>query len=66
MHDSDTSVYSIRVVMRYVSKLLHTISFTKFGSDFVHALKFDFTSEITGETEALDIPFGVGFFYPSE
>ena len=29
-------------------------------------LKFDFTSEITGETEALDIPFGVGFFYPSE
>jgi hypothetical protein len=29
-------------------------------------LKFDFTSDITGETEALDIPFGVGFFYPSE
>lgn len=28
--------------------------------------KYEFTSEITGETEALDIPFGVGFFYPSE
>jgi hypothetical protein len=27
--------------------------------------KFEFTSEITGETEALDIPFGVSFFYPS-
>ena len=29
-------------------------------------LTFDFTSDITGETEALDIPFGTGFFYPSE
>lgn len=29
-------------------------------------LKYEFTSDITGETEALDIPFGVGFFYPSE
>jgi len=29
-------------------------------------MKFDFTSDLTGETEALDIPFGVGFFYPSE
>lgn len=28
-------------------------------------LKFQFTSELTGETEALDIPFGVSFFYPS-
>lgn len=28
-------------------------------------LKFEFTSELTGETEALDIPFGAGFFYPS-
>ena len=28
-------------------------------------LKFEFTSDITGETEALDIPFGVSFFYPS-
>jgi hypothetical protein len=28
-------------------------------------LKFNFTSDITGETEALDIPFGVSFFYPS-
>jgi hypothetical protein len=28
-------------------------------------LKYDFTSEITGETEALDIPFGINFFYPT-
>jgi len=28
-------------------------------------LTFKFTSEVTGETEALDIPFGVNFFYPS-
>ena len=28
-------------------------------------LKFEFTSDLTGETEALDIPFGAGFFYPS-
>lgn len=27
---------------------------------------YEFISDITGETEALDIPFGVGFFYPSE
>ena len=27
-------------------------------------LKFDFTSDLTGETEALDIPLGAGFFYP--
>ena len=44
MHDSDTSVYSIRVVMRYVSTLLHTISFTKFGSGSGHALKFNYTT----------------------
>jgi len=29
-------------------------------------LKFNFVSDITGEEEALDIPFGVGFFYPTE
>ena len=29
-------------------------------------LRFNFVSEITGEEEALDIPFGVSFFYPSE
>ena len=29
-------------------------------------LKFEFTSELTGEQEALDIPFGISFFYPSE
>lgn len=28
--------------------------------------KFEFVSELTGEAEALDIPFGVEFFYPSE
>ena len=28
-------------------------------------MKFEFTSELTGETEALDIPFGINFFYPS-
>ena len=29
-------------------------------------LTYLFTSDITGESEALDIPFGAGFFYPSE
>lgn len=29
-------------------------------------LSYEFTSDITGETEALDIPFGAGFFYPSD
>ena len=28
-------------------------------------LKFQFVSDETGETEALDIPFGVSFFYPT-
>ena len=28
-------------------------------------MKFDFVSDITGETEALDIPFGINFFYPT-
>jgi len=28
-------------------------------------LKFEFESAITGEKEALDIPFGISFFYPS-
>lgn len=28
-------------------------------------LKFEFESELTGEKEALDIPFGIDFFYPS-
>ena len=30
------------------------------------ALKFDYTSPVTGETEALRIPFGIGFFYPAD
>jgi hypothetical protein len=29
-------------------------------------LKFDYTSPVTGETEALKIPFGIGFFYPAD
>lgn len=29
-------------------------------------LKFEFKSELTGEVEVLDIPFGINFFYPSE
>jgi len=29
-------------------------------------LKFDYESPLTGETEALRIPFGIDFFYPTE
>lgn len=29
-------------------------------------LTYVFTSDITGESEALDIPFGAGFFYPTD
>jgi hypothetical protein len=29
-------------------------------------LKFDYTSPVTGETEALKIPFGIEFFYPAD
>lgn len=29
-------------------------------------LTFDYTSPITGETEALKIPFGINFFYPAD
>jgi hypothetical protein len=29
-------------------------------------LKFNYTSPVTGETEALKIPFGIGFFYPTD
>ena len=29
-------------------------------------LKFDYTSPVTGETEALRIPFGINFFYPTD
>jgi hypothetical protein len=28
-------------------------------------MRYIFTSDITGESEALDIPFGINFFYPS-
>jgi hypothetical protein len=29
-------------------------------------LRFNFTSALTGESEALDIPMGAGFFYPAD
>jgi hypothetical protein len=29
-------------------------------------LTFDYESPYTGETEALKIPFGINFFYPTE
>ena len=29
-------------------------------------LTFDYTSPVTGETEALKIPFGINFFYPAD
>ena len=29
-------------------------------------LTFDYTSNVTGETEALKIPFGISFFYPAD
>ena len=29
-------------------------------------LRFNFTSALTGESEALDIPMGAGFFYPTD
>jgi hypothetical protein len=28
-------------------------------------MTFNFVSDLTGEAEALDIPFGINFFYPS-
>jgi hypothetical protein len=28
-------------------------------------MRYVFVSDITGESEALDIPFGINFFYPS-
>jgi hypothetical protein len=44
-----------------------TKAFRKYVKDLSPDLdmKFQFTSELTGETEALDIPFGINFFYPS-
>ena len=46
---------------------LDTQSFRKYVKEITPDLdlKFEFTSELTGETEALDIPFGINFFYPS-
>jgi hypothetical protein len=46
---------------------LDTQAFRKFVKEITPDLdlKFEFTSEITGEVEALDIPFGINFFYPS-
>jgi hypothetical protein len=47
---------------------LDTKAFRKFVKEISPDmdLTFNFTSELTGEEEALDIPFGVSFFYPSE
>ena len=47
---------------------LDTKAFRKFVKEISPDmdLTFDFVSEITGEEEALDIPFGISFFYPSE
>jgi hypothetical protein len=44
-----------------------TKAFRKYVSEITPdlELKFQFVSDITGEEEALDIPFGVSFFYPS-
>ena len=47
---------------------LDTKAFRKFVKEISPDmdLKFNFTSELTGEEETLDIPFGINFFYPSE
>ena len=47
---------------------LDTKAFRKFVKEISPDmdLTFEFTSEITGEAEALDIPFGISFFYPTE
>jgi hypothetical protein len=46
---------------------LDTQAFRKYVKEITPDLdlKFNFTSELTGETEALDIPFGINFFYPT-
>jgi hypothetical protein len=46
---------------------LDTKAFRKFVNEISPDmdLTFEFTSELTGEKEALDIPFGISFFYPS-
>jgi hypothetical protein len=47
---------------------LDTKAFRKFVKELSPDmdLTFNFVSELTGEEEALDIPFGISFFYPSE
>jgi len=46
---------------------MDTKAFRKYVKDISPDLdlRFEFESEITGEVEALDIPFGVSFFYPT-
>jgi hypothetical protein len=46
---------------------LDTKAFRKYVKDISPDLdlRFNFVSDITGETEALDIPFGINFFYPT-
>ena len=49
-----------------IEKLLNTLG-SEISKDLYDLdLKFNFVSELTGETEALDIPFGIGFFYPTD
>lgn len=53
------------VVNSFLAK--DTKAFRKYVKDLSPDLdlKFNFTSELSGESEALDIPFGINFFYPS-
>jgi hypothetical protein len=46
---------------------LDTQAFRKYVKEITPDLdlKFEFTSDLTGEVEALDIPFGINFFYPT-
>ena len=61
----------IRAITKWVQNsflALDTKAFRKYVKEISPDmdLKFNFTSELTGEEEALDIPFGAGFFYPTE
>jgi hypothetical protein len=44
-----------KALRKYISKITPDLDLT-----------FDYTSPVTGETEALRIPFGVSFFYPTD
>ena len=65
--------YQVSVIKRNINKFAKNMLArdTRVIRDYIKSispdldLKYDFTSEITGETEALDIPFGISFFYPT-